>query len=158
MKKLGLFIAAVCAVCIGFKKAAEIKKEMAFTDNLLDFIKHIRNNIEFFGIPLEDIYNKYTPPNDAFKRFVDTVRKNGWIDAVDGAENCFLSKNLKKLAKDYGDGLGSTSKTEQLNHNDYYINELTRIKDDFQKAGKDKIKVYICLGFYAGILLVILFI
>ena len=153
-----MIITAACACCIGFVKAREAKKELIFTDNLLDLFKHIRNNIEYFNLPLDEIFNSYSPKHKIFGSFFEQIKVCGWSDVIARKEYNYISAKTFRLIAEYGNELGKSDKDNQLKLSGFYIDELTEIYNELSQRVPQKMRVYISLGFYTGILIIILFI
>ena len=158
MKLAGIILASICTVGIGLYKAVYLKKEMELMDNLLDLMKYIKSNIEYYNMPLIDIYKSYIPKKASFGDTVDEIANDGWAKTLEKNKYSYLSPQTKKLIADYGNALGCTYKEGQLQHNGYYIGEMTKMLDEAKVYTPQRMKVYISLGVYAGLLMIILFI
>ena len=59
----GLSLVLICSVGIGFYTSRLQKTALEQAKNMLDFMYYIKQQIEFFNTPLNDIYSSFNNQN-----------------------------------------------------------------------------------------------
>lgn len=155
MKTTGLIIIFLCFLSVGISKAIREKKNAKQLEDLLGFIKYIRNQIYYFNMAIPDIYNSYKTENKHMKVFLDTIVTESWSKAIESTNSIYPKINY--ILSEFGNGLGKTSKEEQIAHCDYYINCFEDEQKNINQNSANKAKTSIALWAYIGLMILILF-
>lgn len=158
MKTLGIILLFSCSVIFGYYSSYKAKASLIQLRSLIDLMRYIRNQIEYFNTPISDIYSNYQEDNENIRCLINDISIIGWDEALKNCSYIYLSSEIISYLTQFGGLLGKSGKDEQLSHCDYYIKLL---EDEYIKKEKDvpqKAKVSLALGFCAGLMLLILFI
>lgn len=158
MKTLGVILLFFSCVIFGGYSSYKAKASLCQLRSLIDLMRYIRNQIEYFNTPISDIYSSYHEDNENMRCLINEISCSGWGKALKDCQHIYLSHELTSYLTQFGELLGKSGKDEQLSHCDYYLKIL---EDEYAKKEKDtpkKAKVSLALGFCAGLMLLILFI
>ena len=155
MRYVGLLILFVCPTIFGYILAKNERKRTENLHEILNLVYHIKNKIEHFNSPLNEIYDSFDC-GDVIRVFVNDTKNNGWATSLEDAKHLFDIDVYNILAQ-FFEGLGKTNQDAQIKHCEFYKNLLEEKYKISSEKTKSQSKLKITLGIYAGILLVILF-
>ena len=124
---------------------------------MLDFMYYIKQQIEFFNTPLNDIYSSFNNQNQLFSSLVKDISTNGWNIAVRNQNELYIPKNFLSIINEFGNVLGKTERKDQLEKCDYYIKEFEQKYKELEQKTPQKTKTTLALCFYVGLMIIILF-
>ena len=157
MKLLGVFLLFLCSSSIGVYLAFKSRKKVSDLKELINFLKHVRTRIVYFNAPLNTIYSGYTADSQGFREFLKSLKTAEMYDILNDSPPLSLSKNSMDALKEMSKELGKTFKDKQTAMLDNCINLLEKEYTETNAKAPQTYKLYISLGIYIGILLVILF-
>jgi stage III sporulation protein AB len=157
LKIAGLSLVLICSVGIGFYTSHLQKSVLEQTKNMLDFMYYIKQQIEYFNTPLDDIYSSFDNQNQLFSLLVKDISTNGWKIAVRNQNKLYIPKNFLSIIDNFGNTLGKTGRKDQLEKCDYYIKEFEQEYENLKQTTPQKTKTSIALCFYVGLMIIILF-
>ena len=159
MKVAGMLIVLLSTTAIGYLKSVRLVHDVLFWDQFAHFIRYAENSFRYLSMTNREMICSYNRTQSAFEpiRLCGQYLQNGtdfpnaWKIAVnDCAARNTLPGGAADLLKSFGDGLGTTDLTGQLNHCALYRafcdeNRTTAITEKNKKA-----RLYIMLGMLAG--------
>lgn len=157
LKMAGLSLVLICSVGIGFYTSRLQKTALEQAKNMLDFMYYIKQQIEFFNTPLNDIYSSFSNQNQLFSSLVKDISTNGWNIAVRNQNELYIPKNFLSIINEFGNVLGKTERKDQLEKCDYYIKEFEQKYKELEQKTPQKTKTTLALCFYVGLMIIILF-
>ena len=158
MKILGLTFIFLCTTSVGIYMSYKTKTSVKQLYETICFIKHIKNQIEFFNPPLSDIYQSFEPKTKAFEYFLSIISSDSWDKALEKSEKLYFSENTVKMLTEYGKAIGKTNRQEQILNCDYYIQQLENEYKEVSIKAPEKIKLNMSVSIYIALMIVILFI
>ena len=156
MKILGLFFIFLSSLSVGALLSHKTKFTLIQLRSVIEFMNHIKSQIEYFNTPVNDIYSQYD--NEVLNEFVSNISSYGWEEAFEKTPKMYLSSEASERLIKFGSYLGKSNKEEQLAHCNYYIEMM---EDEYKRLEADapqKTKVSLALGLGGGLMLVILLI
>ena len=158
MKTSGIVLVLTCFSSIGLYLSYRTKACVKNLHEVLDLMKYIKNQIEFFSTPIPDIYDNYSANNKETASFIHDISLYDWEIALKKRSKSLFDEKTVEILKCFGNGLGKSNKEQQLLHCDYYIDLIEKEYEKTEKNAPDKIKITLALCFYAGLMVLILFI
>ena len=120
------------------------KQEIVDLKAMVSLLQFIKNQIEYFSLPISEILAKYSTDNECVKRFVDT----GYLS--------FSDKNIQdELIKCFTQ-LGKGFKEEQISLLNYNIELTNKTIKSNEESNPQKIKVYRAMSLFISSCVVIL--
>jgi len=156
MKSIGLLLIFICSVLIGTLLKNKNTEELQTLKEMISFLYHIRNKIEFFNQPIDTIYSTHYTSDKKFREFIDNLSVNGWTFALNNQPFITISEKNKNLLAEYGNLIGTNTKEEQLLLNSHCIKTLETEYEILYSEVPQKNKISMVLSVSAGILLVII--
>ncbi|MBR2943513.1 MAG: hypothetical protein IKC16_00315 [Clostridia bacterium] len=142
MKILGGLLILLSSIVCTYYYESHLKDKVNKYNELISFISHISNQIEYFSCPLEQIYEKYT-------------KKTPFISSLI-IKKCSFDKKVDKLVINFFQTIGQGFKKEQLKLCSYTINELESSLSSLKLLLPNKIKVFRSMSLFVGICTIIL--
>lgn len=157
MKLLGAFLLFICSCSTGIYFALRNKKQLSDLKETINFLQYIKTRIVYFNSPLNNIYSGFTTDSHSFSAFLSELQNREMYSVLTEGAPLTMSKNTLDALKEMSKELGKTFKDKQEAMLDNCIalleKEYREKKNDFPQT----YKLYVSLGIYVGILLVILF-
>ena len=116
-------------------------------DCVKDFTEFIKNQIEYFSLPLNEIYSRYT--------FKNSLSVTNIIEQKDVTS---FSNEINQEINATFIGLGIGFKKEQLMHLEYLNKRLTSEIEKCEREYAQKVKIFRALSIFTGCCAVILFV
>ncbi|MBQ3017953.1 MAG: hypothetical protein IJD89_03300, partial [Clostridia bacterium] len=142
MKILGGLLILLSSIVCTYYYESHLKDKVNKYNELISFISHISNQIEYFSCPLEQIYEKYT-------------KKTPFISSLI-IKKCSFDKKVDKLVINFFQTIGQGFKKEQIKLCSYTINELESSLSSLKLLLPNKIKVFRSMSLFVGICTIIL--
>ncbi len=147
-------IALALYIAWSIKKFGE--NRIRFNCAMLDFITYIKNQIEFFCTPTEEIIDSYSEGFLFDCGFLGDIEGNDWTRAVEKSK--YIDDNSKNIIFGFSKKLGKTTKEEQISNCEYAIAALDKQIDSCRADVIGKYKAYSSLAVICGFMIVILLI
>lgn len=155
LKLLGGGIILISAVLIGEISVQKIKRQAEIEEELIEFVKHVRDQIKNYKRPLAEIVDSF---------YGTALNAHGFLKAVvenppeDCCEKLPIDENHKKALSSFLRELGKSYCDEQIVLCDEFVfqmsNSVEKAKDEYH----GKIKMYRTLPVLAAISLIIILI
>ena len=145
MKIIGSILIICASVAFSYFYEKKQKEKIKHANELYDFIKYIRAQIEYFSTPVYKIYVEYSNKTEYISSLL-IPSKNSLKDEY----NNFVSNFFANLGKGY--------KKEQLQLCDYALEYIKNYEKKTRAEYPNKIKVFRALSIFAGFCVVILLI
>lgn len=157
MKLIGALLLFICSCSTGGFLALKTKRRLSDLKETINFLKHIKTRIVYFNSPLNNIYSEFTTDSPNFSIFLEELEKREMYDVLKHGTSLNLSKNSLEILAEMSKELGKTFKDKQTAMLDNCIILLEKEYDEKKNTSPQTYKLYVSLGIYVGILLVILF-
>ncbi len=157
MKIFGLSLIFVCSVGIGVYISRIQKKVLEQAKEILDFMIYIKQQIEYFNMPLNEIYSSFENQNQIFSSLVNEISANGWNISLKNKNNIILPDNCISILNNFGNMLGKSEKKDQLQKCNYYIREFELEYEKLKQNIPQKTKASFALSIYIGLMIIIIF-
>ncbi len=148
MKILGSILILFSAIFSSYYYEKGLKRKIKNCEEIIDFISHIKVEIEYFSNPLNIIYEKYDKKSDVIFFLIEGINTKTRI----------VDKVTDEKIFDFFNSIGKGFKKEQIAICDHTIeilnNALSRLVDESPK----KIKVFRSISLFFSISTIILFI
>ena len=145
MKIVGCIFVLLSSILCSYYYERALKSKISKCEELISFIIYIKSQIEYFSLPINSIYERYSNKND----FVNEIISNeGKIKALD-------KENDKKIAEFFSN-IGKGFKKEQLNLCEYNIELFSHYLDKLKGEYPSKCKVFRSMSLFFGICAIIL--
>ena len=158
LKALGLSLIFICSVGIGFYSSVVQKTALEQAKEMLDFMYYIKNQIEYFNMPLNEIYSSFEEQSRFSSSLVKDISTKGWTHALRKQKKLLLPSPCISIINDFGNTLGKTERKDQLEKCDYYIKEFEQEYENLKEVMPKKTKTSFALCIYVGLMIIILFI
>lgn len=163
MRLAGIVLIGIVPMCLGFKFAANLNNRVKYIELFIKLICRCRAAVEYEFSTLFDIYQKicnspeFTPlglkkiPPAEFSpgAFCNMLMSGGSLVPPDGEAN---------LIKEFISGLGSSDISGQISHCNQYEKLFSEHLSSAKEALKTKQKLYLSLGVFGGLFLMIMMI
>lgn len=121
---------------------------------ICDMIEYIKNQIEYFCTPTEDLMRTYSNEFLEKSGFIRDLERNDWSVAIEN--NKYIDEHSKTVLEDFSRKLGKSSKEQQIANCEYAIAALSKkyevCKDEIPK----RIKAYSTLAVIVGFMIIIM--
>ena len=144
MKIIGSLVIILTSVIASHQYEKYIKQKYQDLKALYEFFLYLRNQIEYFTLPLTTIYERYKTDN---KSIIDLIENK--------TTQCFYKPVVTELNSTMST-LGLGYKREQLNKIDYLLSVLTKHITELEASLQQKIKIFRAISMFLGCSLVIL--
>lgn len=151
---LTAIIALSLYIAYSIKKYAE--NRIRFNCAMLEFITYIKNQIEYFCTPTEDIIESYSEGFLFECGFLGDLCGNDWKKAIENSK--YIDENSKNIIFGFSNKLGRSAKEEQISNCEYAISALDKQIDLCRAEVIGKYKAYSSLALICGFMIVILLI
>ena len=149
MKLVGCVFILVASICASFFYEKKLKKEISDEQDLLNFIKFIKNQIHYYSKPLDAIFNEYKSENNIIKSLI-LEKENTRLLSL----NSSIQENMQVFATTIGKGF----KNEQIRLCSETISLLESHINSLKSEYSKKTKAYRSVSLFIGICAVILLI
>lgn len=144
MKITGSVLIIIASVAVAFYYENKQKNNLIMLTSVYNFLEFIKNQIEFFSLPLNLIYEKYQPKNDCI------------LSLIGGEVPKIFSQNIQDKLADCFLQLGKGYKTEQIDKLNYTISQIEKEINTMQRENTKKIKIFRAISLFIGCSIVIL--
>ena len=144
MKTIGGLLIILTSIIISHTYDKRQKERICALKEISEFISFVKLHIEYFALPLCDIYKKYNSKS----RYADNLINGYSIDILDKETMDELSKAMTNLGKGY--------KEEQLKLLDYLNLVLTKKITENEENYAQKTRVFRAISLFVGCCIVIL--
>ena len=144
MKTIGGLLIILTSIIISHTYDKQQKERICALKEISEFISFVKLHIEYFALPLCDIYKKYNSKS----RYADNLINRHSIDILDKETMDELSKAMTNLGKGY--------KEEQLKLLDYLYLVLTKKITENEENYAQKTRVFRAISLFVGCCIVIL--
>ena len=144
MKIIGSVLIIFSSVTVSFYYEKHLKEQIKSLKAILDFVEYIKNQIQFFSLPLNDIYARYGSDNP----YINKLKRGETVEGLDTETqdelyNCFSA-------------LGRGFKDEQIQRLEYTNFKIKAKIETFEKEYSQKNKVFRAIAIFIGCCTVIL--
>ena len=144
MKIIGAILIFLVSIIVSSNYEKRKKQEIVDLKAMVSLLQFIKNQIEYFSLPISEILAKYSTDNECVKEFVDT----GYLS--------FSDKNIQdELIKCFTQ-LGKGFKEEQISLLNYNIELTNKTIKSNEESNPQKIKVYRAMSLFISSCVVIL--
>lgn len=152
MRMIGLVLIAVCCWIFGVGYAIKEKNSLRVICEVERLIRYMAHQIEFYRINIFDIYVAFE--SDILDECgFSQMLAEGWEKAIDVI---ICPSNIKRELLLLGNGLGMKDTVEQVECCRRCISALEEYTVNEKKTISSKMKIYICLGFMVGTVILII--
>lgn len=154
---IGCFI--VFAVCgfSGFSAAEMNRTRVGQLRAFLDFIRYAKAQIDFYRMPLSDIFKGFAKSENVISTFISEAEKEGAVNALRSQNSSlYLRRDDADLLEGFFADLGKHGIHEEKKHCEYYENQLSQTLSAAEKELIGKVKLCRCVGFLFGAVTAIL--
>ncbi len=144
MKIVGSILIILSSITVTFFYEKKLKEQINTLKLFIEFFEHVKNQIEYFSLPLNEIYDKYTSSNSCILDIIHGKR----IECLDEEINNDIL-NLMSL-------LGKGLKGEQIKNLEYINICLDKEIKQYEKEYNQKVKVFRAMALFIGCCTVIL--
>ena len=144
MKIAGSVLIIISAITVTFIYEKRLKEQISTLKNIIDFFEYVKNQIEYFSLPLNEIYSKYETTNSYISDLI-----------IKRKINCFsqeLNSDISNIVAELGKGF----KDEQINSLNYILTCLDKEIKKYEKEYSQKVKVFRAIALFIGCCTVIL--
>ncbi len=157
MKLAGILLIFFAFSMLAFNSSRKEKNKINQLQEILDLMKYIRNQIEFFSRPIPDIYESYTPKYRETEELINDILREDWTFALKNCDCISCTNEINQILNQFGANLGKSNKQQQILHCDYCIEMFEKELNIHKTKSPNKIKTTVALWLYAGLMLIILF-
>ena len=144
MKIIGSILIIVASVTISFHYEKQQKAKITLLKSILNFIEYLKNQIEFFSLPLDVIYRKYSSQNE-------------YLTALTRGEVLFpCTERIKDELLNCFGSIGTGYKSEEIKKLEYLAMKISDEITYEEKEISQKIKVFRAISLFIGCSTVIL--
>ena len=156
------YIFIILVLGLSFYIAFYIKKrgeqKILLNEAICDFIEYIKNQIEFFCTPTDEIIANYESPILERYEFLTLIDENDWEKALyESKASVLLDKRTTVILDAFSKKLGKSSAQEQISNCDYTLRELRKEleiqKNEVPKKSKAFSAITVVFGFMAVIII-----
>ena len=144
MKIAGSILIILSSITVTFFYEKRLKEQINTLKLLFDFFEYVKNQIEYFSLPLNDIYSKYTSSNSCIS------------DIINGKKVDCLSDEINSNILNLMSVLGKGFKGEQIKNLEYVNVCLDKEIKKYEKEYNQKVKVFRAMALFVGCCTVIL--
>lgn len=155
------YLAVVFVLGISFFTAYYIKKKgeekLLVNEAICDLIEYIKNHIEFFCTPVDEILSNYENPVLEKYGFLSFLEDNDWENALhESRAGSFLDKRTAALLDSFSKRLGTGTAEEEVAGCEYTLKELRAVLDVQKSEVPKKSKAFSAISVVSGFMAVIL--
>lgn len=144
MKIIGSLLIIIASIVTSFFYENKLKNQSVQLKEINKFIVHIKNNIEFFSLSLNDIYKKYNSNNELIYMLISKKQLD------------FFDSEIEDELTNTFSGLGCGFKDEQIKKLEYLHTFLNEKIKDFDENYTKKTKVFRAMSLFLGCCAIIL--
>ena len=157
LKFIGLILILICFSGIGLYSTKNHNIGLKQTKEMLNFMNYIKQQIEYFNTPLDEIYNSFNSTTPNFNEIVKDISSNGWTITLCNKKEIFIPQKCLSILKEFGNELGKIGKKEQIEKCTYYINAIEQEYEILKETIPQKTKTTFAIWVYIGLMIIILF-
>lgn len=136
MKIFGCLLILISCVSCAYFYEKSLKNKILILGEIIDFIKYVKNQIEYFSTPIDKIFTDFE-----CKYINETIKSRR-------AENIF-GKDKERI-NEYFSMLGKSYKKEQLDLSSYYLSYFSDRYTKISYELPNKIKVFRAMALFVG--------
>ena len=144
MKIIGSAFIIVASITVSFFYEKKQKENLMLLKSICSFLEYIKNQIEFFSLPLNVIFEQSSNKTCLIN------------ELIVGKEIDVFSQEINDEINICFSGLGKSYKSEQIKKLDYTIMFLKEQINKTQENYSEKIKVFRAIAIFVGCSMVIL--
>ena len=150
---------------MGYTASRKLLMRVLFLESLLKFINFLEVEIRYTTNPLPKLFEKYEDKeflSDSLRQCLKNMETGlsidkAWQKAIDEVPSSYgLSKQDKRIIKDFGENLGVTDVDGQLSHCSLNAQLINTSLENAREEKLRKSKLYIMLGLFGGIALALI--
>jgi hypothetical protein len=145
LKIIGCGLILIASIVCAFYYEKRIKEKISRYNELISFINYIKNQIEYFSYPINEIFAKYQDTS----LFINSIINNN-------LDTKYLTNEEKAQIIDFITSLGKGYKKEQIALCEYNIGFFNVSLDKTKYEAPKKIKVFRSMSLFVGICSIIL--
>lgn len=145
MKIIGCGLILIASLVCAFYYEKRIKEKIARYSELISFISYIKNQIEYFSYPINEIFERYQPCSP----FISSIIENN-------VDTKYLTSEEKAQINEFVASLGKGYKKEQIALCEYTISFFNVSLEKTKYEAPNKIKVFRSMSLFVGICSIIL--
>lgn len=169
VKLLGILSAFAACACIGFYKAAEIKRRRVLLLDFKDLVLHISTEMSYFKEPLPQIFERLAAGDNKestilLRECLASYKQENlniaeiWKGAIDHVyQDSSITKEDLAVMKKCGDFLGQSDFRGQQDHFQLFNLQLDRQIEDAEESIRTKGRMYGKMGISVGLVIAIVF-
>ena len=146
-KVLGMAVLALCGAFCGFLMNQSATAKCEQTDNLIKFMRYVRNQVECFALPSSEIVSECEKGLLEGCGFYNCRGEYGFERL---AEDCEIyDEESERIVCEFLRGFGKSYREEQLRECDYYLSMLQTRRDELfsELPKKKKVNSTLCISF-----------
>lgn len=136
MKIFGCILILISSICCAFFYEKSLNNKIKIYEEIIDFIKYAKNQIEYFSTPVDKIFTSYES-----KQITDLL-KNKSVTPSFSDESEKINEFFSLLGKGY--------KKEELQLCDYYISYFEDIYTKKLYEQPTKVKIFRAMSLFFG--------
>ncbi|MBE7043740.1 MAG: hypothetical protein E7399_09685 [Ruminococcaceae bacterium] len=141
LRLIGLTIMIGSAVYYSVTLVRRAKRRIQQTEELCNLILYIKNNIEAFMTPVQDIIASFSSRDEEISYFLGQAMQNGLFDSAANA-TLGISKEGMVLFNEFACRVGKNYKDEEIRMCEYYYNELSSLLKREKEETGQRMKMY----------------
>lgn len=145
MKIIGCGLILIASLVCAFYYEKRIKDKLSRYNELISFISYIKNQIEYFSYPINEIFTKYQDSSP----FINSIIDNN-------LDTKYLTSEEATQINDFIASLGKGYKKEQIALCEYNISFFNVSLEKTKYEAPKKIKVFRSMSLFVGICSIIL--
>ncbi len=145
MKIIGCGLVLIASIVCAYYYERSIKGKMSKYNEIICFIGYIKNQIEYFSYPLDEIFEKFSSHTELTSALINGNFHSTRLGKEDEGK---LNELFSQLGKSY--------KNEQITLCEYYIDYFTTSLRKCEGDAPNKIKVFRSMSLFVGICTIIL--
>ena len=138
MKIAGSFFIIIASIVASYQYERYKQNEISCLKEIVDFLEFVKNQIYYFSLPLNRIYDEYTGKTDTVNKLISLTGDTATLLPMgDELLSCISM-------------LGNGYKDEEIKALDYTIELINKEINTMQDVYKQKIKVFRAMSLFAG--------
>ncbi len=169
LRAAGSFFIIAATTFLGESRASELRGQYRQLERLRQLVCRIQSEVRYARSPLEEIFRMIAgTTKEPYQTWLLSLAANMCIrngETFAGLWETSVRENLEGAGlpaeeivrlKELGAGLGTQDVQMQIRVLELYLMQLSTAMEEIREGMKTKIKLYHCLGFMSGMLIVIL--
>ena len=155
LKIAGCAVAVFCSAVWGYEKSKTVRFSVRMSESLRDLVKRIGDDIDVLCRPLDEIYSTYSDEILEGTGFLDDLRENGFLRALDTVSDTLPAEAMQILIP-FAMRLGGGDRESETALCKRTVMLLTDLIDDKKEKLPEKMKMYRVLPLLCALSVVIL--